>query len=90
MLPGDKCLLNVYQMMAVCIVCYFWENGDMHEFGVMFLHLARAVDPLWPTGARPEACYPVFTSQEQNRTFLPASRQAPSRSRPEIRLRRLF
>lgn len=38
MLSGDKCLLNVYQMMAVhCLL--FLENGDMYR-GVAFLHLA--------------------------------------------------
>lgn len=51
-------------MMAVhCLL--FLENGDMYR-GVVFLHLACPVNPLWPNGDWPEACYPVFTSQEQN------------------------
>lgn len=76
MLSGDKCLLNVSQMMAVhCLL--FLENGDMYR-GVVFLHLARSVNPPRPSGARPQACYPVFTSEEQNRTSSPAP-TAPSR-----------
>lgn len=38
--------------------------GDMYR-GVVFLHLACSVNPLWPSGTCPEACYPVFTSWEQ-------------------------
>lgn len=86
MLSGDKCLLNVYQMMAVhCLL--FLENGDMYR-GVVFLHLACSVNPLWPSGARPEACYPVFTSQEQNRTS--SHLQGSISCRPEIRLHGFF
>jgi len=67
MLSEDKCLLNVYQMMAVhCLL--FSENGDMYR-GVVFPHLACSLNPLLPSGPWPEACYPVFTSWEQNRTL---------------------
>lgn len=86
MLSADKCLLNVYQMMAVhCLL--FLENGDMCK-GVVSPYLDRAVNPLWPSGAWPGACYPVFTSQEQNRTF--PHLKDPNPRRPEIRLHSLF
>lgn len=83
MLSGDKCLLNVYQMMAVhCLL--FWENGDMYR-GVVFPHLASGpVDPLWPSGV--EASYPVFTSQGAE-PDLRLHRRGSVPCLPEIRLR---
>ena len=79
MLSGDKCLLNVYQMMAVhCLL--FWENGDMYR-GVVFLHLAPFSESsvAQRSSGAPSACYPVFTSQEQNRTSSPPQRAPISR-----------
>lgn len=62
-------------MMAVhCLL--FLENGDMYR-GVVFLHLACSVNPLRPGGARPEACYPAFTSQEPSRAPVPPRRLHP-------------
>lgn len=71
MLSGDKRWLRVSQMMAVhCLL--FLEDGCR---GVACLLLACSVNPLWPSGAWPKACYPVFTSQEQSRTLVPPLRR---------------
>lgn len=58
-------------MMAVhCLL--FLEDGCR---GVACPHLACLVNPLWPSGAWPKACYPVFTSPEQNRILIPPPRR---------------
>lgn len=59
----SKCLLDDASTLFAIL-----EDGDVYR-GVVLLVLASAVNPLWPSGVWREACYPVFTSQEQNRTL---------------------